>query len=86
MTKGVSRKAKSTETRRKTSGAPPEMAPAAARGREDRPSVSHDQIAERAYLLYLERGAGHGQDLEDWLRAEAELTAGRAGNGNGKAN
>ncbi len=30
-------------------------------------------IARRAYELYLERGAEPGRDLEDWLRAEAEL-------------
>jgi hypothetical protein len=36
--------------------------------------VSREEIARRAYLLFLERGGEHGQDLEDWLRAEAELT------------
>jgi hypothetical protein len=34
-----------------------------------------EQIAERAYHLYLERGRVDGHDLEDWLRAEAELVA-----------
>jgi hypothetical protein len=34
-----------------------------------------DDIARRAYELYLERGGqGDGLDLQDWLRAEAELT------------
>jgi hypothetical protein len=28
------------------------------------------EIAQRAYLLFLERGGGHGNDIEDWLRAE----------------
>jgi hypothetical protein len=32
-----------------------------------------EAIAERAYELFLERGAEHGHDLEDWLRAEREL-------------
>jgi hypothetical protein len=30
-------------------------------------------IAARAYDLYLARGAQHGNDLDDWLRAEREL-------------
>jgi hypothetical protein len=27
----------------------------------------------RAYELFLQRGAQHGQDFEDWLAAEREL-------------
>ena len=34
---------------------------------------SHDDIASRAYELFLQRGAQHGQDFEDWLAAEREL-------------
>jgi hypothetical protein len=34
-----------------------------------------EQIAERAYDLYLARGEMPGHDVEDWLRAEAELRA-----------
>jgi len=30
-------------------------------------------IADRAFALYCERGGQHGQDVEDWLRAEREL-------------
>ncbi|BFU94761.1 MAG: conserved protein of unknown function [Nitrospira sp.] len=33
----------------------------------------HQQIARRAYELYLERGAGDGRADEDWLRAEREV-------------
>jgi DUF2934 family protein len=33
----------------------------------------HDAIARRAYELYVERGGGHGSDIEDWLAAEREL-------------
>jgi hypothetical protein len=33
----------------------------------------HDAIARRAYELFLQRGARHGQDFEDWLAAEREL-------------
>jgi len=32
-----------------------------------------DNIAERAYSLYIERGRIDGFDLDDWLRAEREL-------------
>jgi hypothetical protein len=30
-------------------------------------------IARRAYEIYEERGMGHGDDVNDWLRAEAEV-------------
>jgi ribosomal protein L7/L12 len=33
-----------------------------------------ERIRARAYELFLERGGQHGHELEDWLRAEAELT------------
>ena len=33
-----------------------------------------DEIRTRAYELYLARGAQPGRELEDWLRAESELT------------
>lgn len=32
-----------------------------------------EEIAKRAYELYVQRGGEHGRDQEDWLRAEAEL-------------
>jgi len=39
-----------------------------------------EMIACRAYELFLERGAQHGHDLDDWLQAERELLdAARAG-------
>ena len=31
-----------------------------------------DDIASRAYALYLARGEAHGHDLDDWLQAERE--------------
>ncbi len=34
---------------------------------------SPDQIEQRAYEIHIERGSGHGQDLDDWLQAEREL-------------
>jgi len=32
-----------------------------------------ERVAVRAYELYVARGCGEGQDLEDWLSAEREL-------------
>ncbi len=34
-----------------------------------------EQIRRRAHELYEERGREDGHDLDDWLRAEAEITA-----------
>jgi len=34
---------------------------------------TQDQIAARAYEIYLERGATPGDPMQDWLRAELEL-------------
>ena len=34
---------------------------------------TQDQIRERAYRLYLERGCQDGRALDDWLTAEMEL-------------
>jgi hypothetical protein len=36
---------------------------------------THEEIALRAYHIYLERGGAPGDPSEDWLRAEAELSA-----------
>ena len=34
------------------------------------------EIRFRAYQLFIQRGATHGADLEDWLRAETEVRQG----------
>jgi hypothetical protein len=34
---------------------------------------THEEIALRAYQIYLERGGAPGDALEDWTRAEREL-------------
>ncbi len=39
------------------------------------PDTLEDQIRARAYELYEERGKEDGHDLEDWVRAEAEVTS-----------
>jgi len=35
--------------------------------------VSEQETRERAYEIYLQRGAQPGHELEDWLQAEREL-------------
>ena len=35
--------------------------------------LTEELIRVRAYRFYEERGGEHGHDLEDWLRAEAEV-------------
>lgn len=39
----------------------------------DHASLSHEQIALRAYEIWQERGSAHGGDLADWFQAEQEL-------------
>jgi hypothetical protein len=39
--------------------------------------VSPDEIAQRAYELFMSRGGVHGNDLDDWLIAESELMRAR---------
>ncbi|MGA3295681.1 MAG: DUF2934 domain-containing protein [Candidatus Acidiferrales bacterium] len=34
---------------------------------------THEEIELHAYQKYVERGGGHGRDVEDWLKAEREL-------------
>lgn len=45
----------------------PEAAPLAS-------TAIHEQIAARAYELFLARGGQHGDDWADWFRAEAEVS------------
>jgi hypothetical protein len=33
-----------------------------------------EEVAQRAYELWLKRGGQHGSDQDDWLRAERELS------------
>ena len=45
-------------------------------GSEPRTAKSYptrEEIELRAYQIYVERGAAHGQDMEDWLQAERQL-------------
>jgi hypothetical protein len=45
---------------------------------------THEQIAARAYEIYLARGGQHGRDIEDWTQAEQELTQSGAATGTPK--
>ena len=35
--------------------------------------VSHEQIRACAYQIYESRGSEPGQDIQDWLHAEAQI-------------
>jgi DUF2934 family protein len=37
----------------------------------------HEEVAYRAYDLFMARGGVHGYDVEDWLAAEDELRRAR---------
>ncbi len=60
--------AETVTTRRQT-----KAAPGAARMAEP----THDDIALRAWSIYLQRGASHGQAMSDWLEAKSQLLAER---------
>ena len=45
--------------------------------------LSKEEIAQRAYELYVQRGGEPGKDVEDWVRAEKELNS-RVGIGSAK--
>jgi hypothetical protein len=36
-------------------------------------TIPTEEIAKRAYELFMARGGAHGSDLDDWLLAESEL-------------
>ena len=43
----------------------------AQRGRRSSPSP--EEIRQRAFEIYMERGGIHGCELDDWLQSEREL-------------
>ena len=45
-------------------------------GNGNHDSLNPERISMRAYELYLARGGADGQDWDDWLAAERELTQG----------
>ncbi len=42
-----------------------------------RASPTYEEIAQRAYEIYLARGGGPGREDEDWQQAERELREAR---------
>jgi hypothetical protein len=36
--------------------------------------VSVDDIRVRAFHMYQQRGSKHGHDIQDWLKAERQIT------------
>ena len=48
-------------------------------------AANHDAIRLRAYEIYLERASLPGNDLDDWLQAERELTSAAPPKGDGFA-
>jgi hypothetical protein len=42
-------------------------------GRASEPEISSDQIAVRAYEIWLSKGRPDGCDVDDWLEAERQL-------------
>jgi hypothetical protein len=43
-------------------------------GQARRPSaLTHDQIAQRAHDIWLQRGRPDGEDKQNWYEAEAQL-------------
>lgn len=47
--------------------------PTTKKARVAKTAPTHEEIALRAYEIYLERGGAPGDALEDWTRAEREL-------------
>jgi len=47
--------------------------PTVKKTRAAKPEPTREEIALRAYHIYLERGCTSGNELEDWVRAEKEL-------------
>lgn len=64
-----------TAARKTVARKPAAKAAAAAAQAENSPAQAfdaaahHEEIAREAYFLYLDRGAHHGHEHEDWLRA-----------------
>jgi hypothetical protein len=67
-------------TQNKTSHTPPQHLPETSTrnaATSQRNGPTHEQIARRAYELFLSRGGQHGHHEDDWLQAERELKLGR---------
>ena len=58
----------------KSKSASPE-APKKSRRVAEAAKPTYEEIALRAYHIYVERGSTPGDPMQDWLQAEQELTA-----------
>ena len=71
---------KAPAPRRRAATAPGTSAPdRATTGSRGDGTPTAEEIAHRAYEIYLSRGGAPGADVDDWLQAERELTAKRSG-------
>jgi hypothetical protein len=43
--------------------------------RKERKEPLKEDVSQRAYQLYVQRGCEPGKDVEDWVRAEEELNS-----------
>jgi hypothetical protein len=64
---------KTTTAPRKSDAVSPR--PAASASSKKRPT--QEEIAKKAYEIYLRRGGTPGNETEDWLQAERELMEGK---------
>ena len=68
---------KKTTTRSKTTGSRTSASTKKSNGTKKVTLVSpveiDQKIRSKAYELYLKRGAYHGNDMEDWFKAEKEV-------------
>lgn len=65
--------AKKTTTRRKTTTSGRKTTKSTKKMTLVNPADLEHKVREKAYELYVERGAWHGNDWEDWLKAEKEI-------------
>lgn len=72
------RRARPSDPAAPNPAATPPAEAAEPRGDEVGPETVRERIARRAYEIYTRRGGQHGLDLDDWLRAEQEITGGKA--------
>ena len=49
------------------------LSPATQKPRAETLQPAQEEIALRAYHLYLQRGGAPGNEFEDWMQAEREL-------------
>lgn len=65
------------QTRPSSSRPPAPSAQTQPRTLEPQPGPSNEQLARRAYEIFLARGGMHGNSEQDWFQAERELRLGR---------